>query len=76
MEALVESIWELIPFFDDISFDFVPRPCNKEANLIARNARIKMINETWIKQYPSWLCNRVRCPCGVIIMSLFQKKKN
>lgn len=57
VEAVVMVIWELIPFFINITFKFVPRQYNKEADLLAKYARIKMANETWIDQSPRWMYN-------------------
>lgn len=39
MEADVAKVWELIPQFLDINFSFIPRHCNKLADLVAKYAR-------------------------------------
>lgn len=55
--AVVLAIWELIPFFSNISFSFVPRNCNRDADRLAKFAKIKKSDETWINQCPRSICN-------------------
>lgn len=60
----------------------VSRHCNRAADAIASRAKIMGTNETWVGQYPSWLCSKVIddlsafAQRGVNNIFFFFKKKN
>lgn len=59
VESLVESIWELILLFRDVSFSFNYRRCNNVADKITKYARLFGLSEVWVGNIPDWLCNLV-----------------
>lgn len=59
VEALVESIWSIVPSFRNISFCYIPRKCNCVAHEIAQFSKANSYHETWVRNFPSWLCKWV-----------------
>lgn len=40
MEGVVKSIWDLIPHFSEILFQYIPRSMNRATDGIAKRARV------------------------------------
>lgn len=48
VEAVLGSIWTLIPSFIEIYFSFIPKTCNFVADSIAKRARVMKFSDTWV----------------------------
>lgn len=59
MEALIESIWSLIPDFSEVVFVHIPRGCNCVDDRIAKRAKLSCMNESWVAQISSRIVSLV-----------------
>lgn len=59
MEGVVKSIWDLIPHFSEILFQYIPRSMNRATDGIAKRARVSDSYVTQVENFLVWMCSLV-----------------
>lgn len=67
VECTVVAIWDLIPFFSEVVFNFIPRNVNRVADKLAKWAKMSKSDGIWVEDFSAWIVSMVeddRFLCG------------